>query len=351
MLAKVVESKGSDLYLSVGVPPVIRIEGFLKKMPEDILTQNDLLSITQEVIPQWKSKIEEHNDVDAAIEIENIGRFRVNVYYDIKGMCIAFRHISGKLVSFENLGLPKSIEKITKMKNGLVLITGITGSGKSTTLASIINKINEDRAEHIVTIEQPVEFIHEHKKSLVHQREVGINVPSFSYALREDPNVIMVGEMRDLETIAMAISATETGHLVFGTLHTKDAAQSVSRIIDAFPANQQDQIRTQLSGTLKAVLSQILVPSIDGKKRYLACEVMIVNNSIKQLIRANNIHHIQASIQSGFKLGMQTLERSIKNLLDEGKVAMKDVFNWLYDGDVFEDVQSNIDKLKNMKGR
>ena len=238
------------------------------------------------------------------------------------------------------LGLPSVLSKVGEMRRGLVLITGITGSGKSTTLASLIDLINTRRRDHIITIEDPIEFVFKHKRCVVNQREVGVHTRSFSdglrSALREDPDVILVGEMRDLETISMAMTAAETGHLVLTSLHTRGAAQSIDRIIDVFPSNQQEQIRVQLADSLEMVVSQVLIPSVDGSRRHLASEVMVSTTAIRQHIRAKKTHQVAIEIETGLQLGMQSLERSLKALVDAGKITMEAARSWVQDKKAFE---------------
>ncbi len=345
LLKQTKEKGASDLHLCVGLPPIIRCAGNFEKLRNEPLKNDDIAAMVKDILPKEKQQLLEeggistNKDVDIGIEVEGIARFRTNIYRDKNGFAIAFRLIPSEIKSLKENKLPPIVESICSMKSGLTLVTGITGSGKSTTLASILDKINSDRAEHIITIEDPIEFIHHHKKSIVNQREIGTHTASFSEALRsalrEDPDVILVGEMRDLETIAMAITAAETGHLVLSTIHTRGAAQTIDRIIDAFPSHQQNQIRGQLADALIMVVSQVLIPSTDGKSRHLACEVMVANSAVKGLIREKKAHQIYSTIQTSAKAGMQTLDTSLKALVDAGKVRTESVRPWAFDQSKF----------------
>lgn len=330
----------SDLHLSVGLPPMIRLNGHLEKLGETKLKSTDIVAMLEAAIPDGRAKSAfERGEIDLGIEIDGIGRLRTNIYHDNNGICAAFRLIPNQIYSLEELGLPKGVDRIRYMRKGLILVTGSAGSGKSTTLASIIDRINFERQGHIITIEDPIEFVHKHKKCIVNQREIGMHTGSLSSALRaalrEDPDIIFVGEMRDLDTMAMAITAAETGHLVLSTLHTKGAAQTVDRVIDVFPPYQQEQIRVQLADTLEMVISQVLVPSIDGKKRYLSCEVMVTTPSIRNLIRGKKTYQIKSMIETGTKFGMQTLEESLKFLVEAGKISRVSASQWVSDKNLF----------------
>lgn len=339
LLKIVVEHNASDLHLCVGLPPVMRIHGKLERLGEVTLSKEDVVEMLKDVISEKKIDFTSSNEVDLGIEIKDLARFRVNVYRDDKGLCATFRYIPNKIKNLQDLGLPPSIEKACYLRRGLVLVTGIVGSGKSTTLASIIDAINTQRSEHIITIEDPIEFVYTHKTGIVNQREVGAHTSSFANALRaalrEDPDVILVGELRDLDTISMAITAAETGHLVFATLHTRGATQTVDRIIDVFPSHQQEQIRTQVAEVLEMVISQVLIPSIDGTKRYLAAELMVVTPAIRHLIRNKKIHQLKTEIEIGSQHGMQTLEKSLKELVEAGKVSLDAVLPWVSDKNSF----------------
>jgi twitching motility protein PilT len=275
-----------------------------------------------------KAQLEEHHEIDFAIELAEVGRFRVNAFYQRRGEGASFRIIPTKIKSVEELGLPPVLNTLARAKKGFILVTGPTGSGKSTTLAAMIDLINQERHDHILTIEDPIEFVHENKNCLVNQREVGPHTNSFAAALRsalrEDPDVILVGEMRDLETIQMALTAAETGHVVFATLHTNSAAQTIDRIVDVFPPHQQQQIRTQLSEALVGVVSQILIPTIDGKGRVAACEVMVATPAIKNLIREGKTHQMPSIIQTGAKDGMQSMDQCLKTLVMKNKISREE---------------------------
>lgn len=328
-----VEKQASDLHLSVGLPPMMRVNGKLTPMNEQVLSDSEIITMLKDIIPPERAKINPQTELDLSIEVLNLARFRANIYHDRKGICAALRLVPNQIKSLSELGLPEVVEKIYAMSRGLVLITGVTGSGKSTTLASIVDKINSQRAEHIITIEDPIEFVHEHKKSIVNQREIGAETVSFAdalrAALREDPNVILVGEMRDLDTISMAVTAAETGHLVLATLHSSNAPDTINRIIDVFPPHQQDQIRIQLAESLAMVVSQTLLPAIDGSTRFVACEIMTVNTAIRNLIREKQTHQIRSAISVSNKDGMQTMDQSLKQLVSEGKVSRDIALEWM----------------------
>lgn len=313
------ERDASDLHLTVGVPPTLRVNGFLSKLDYPELTESDVYEMIYSILSnEQRKKFEEIKEIDFSLEIVNVARFRVNVFMHRRGIAGAFRLIPEKIKTLEELGLPQNLAEFSKKPKGLVLITGPTGSGKSTTISSLIDIINEHQKLHIITIEDPIEFIHQHKNCIIDQREVGLHTKSFAYALRsalrEDPDVILVGEMRDLETISMAVTAAETGHLVFSTLHTNSAAETVERIIDVFPAHQQRQIRIQLSESLQGVISQTLLPNIDQSKRVPAVEIMIATPAIKNIIREERIHMIPAAIQGSQQYGMQTMDQSLRQL-------------------------------------
>ena len=309
----------SDLHLTVGVPPTLRIHGLLTKLDYPVLSEDDVYEMLYSVLSdEHRKKFERLKEIDFSLEIVNGARFRVNVFMHRRGMAGAFRLIPEKLKTLEELGLPQKLEEFTRRPKGLVLMTGPTGSGKSTTISTLIDIINENQRLHIITIEDPIEFIHHHKNCIIDQREVGLHTNSFSYALRsalrEDPDVIMVGEMRDLETLSMAVTAAETGHLVFSTLHTNSAAETVERIIDVFPAHQQRQIRIQLAESLQGVVTQTLLPNVDRTKRLPVVEIMVATPAIKNIIREERIHMIPAIIQASQQYGMQTMDQSIRQL-------------------------------------
>lgn len=314
------KAKGaSDLHITAESAPALRIDGEMVMMPGEKLSVEMAEALVYSLMTsEQKKRFEETKEMDCSIAVSNIGRFRVNVFRQRGCVGAAIRVIPEAFKTFEQLGLPAVTYDITKLPNGLVLVSGPTGSGKSTTLASIINRINEERTGHIVTVEDPIEFIHPHKRSIVNQREIGHDTDCFENALkhilRQDPDVILIGEMRDLETIQAALNIAETGHLVFATLHTNDAAQSINRVIDVFPSHQQSQVRTQLSFVLKATISQQLLAHISGKGRVMACEVLIATPAVRNLIREGKIEQMPMSIQTGSKYGMQSMNQSLADL-------------------------------------
>ncbi|OIP81327.1 type IV pili twitching motility protein PilT [Candidatus Peregrinibacteria bacterium CG22_combo_CG10-13_8_21_14_all_44_10] len=316
-----------DVHLKTSQAPILRMpNGNLLVAEGQALTSEDVYDIARKITSDEKyADFEKNKQVDCAYSLQGVGRFRVNVYQEQSGPAIAFRLIPAEVPAYANLGLPEALSDLAMRPRGLLLVTGPTGSGKSTTLASLIDLINQNKRSHIITIEDPIEYVYESKKSLVTQREIGIHSNSFPDAikasLRQDPDVIMVGEMRDLETIAAAITLAETGHLVLATLHTQDAAQSVDRMIDVFPAYQQQQIRAQLSVSLLAVLSQVLVPKKEGGGRIAAAELMISNDAVKNCIKEGETHQIYSMIQIGREEGMQTLDTSLAALVKAGLVT------------------------------
>jgi len=324
---------GSDLHISVGLPPVIRVDGKLIRTENPPLTKEDVQMMAFSMLNNEQRRVLEQNwEIDCSFGLHGVGRFRVNIYKERSNYAIALRTITSDVPSFEQLGLPDVVKVTADKPRGLILVTGPTGSGKSTTLASMIDHINSSRSEHILTVEDPIEYIHNSKRSIVHQRELGQDTRSFANALksalREDPDIILVGEMRDLETIALALTAAETGHLVMGTLHTSSASQTIDRIVDVFPAEQQQQIRIQLSSSLVAVFSQTLIPKLapDGKKagRVLAQEIMIVTPAIANMVREGKTAQIYSAIQTGGNQYMQTLETALKNLYNKRLITYED---------------------------
>jgi twitching motility protein PilT len=330
-LKVLVEQRGSDLHLTVGAPPIMRVHGHLQRLKFRELTNKDLEALIYEIMEEdWRIKFVDRLDYDFAYEIPGMARFRVNVFWQRKGLGAVLRTIPSKIQTADELGLPDAVRKLCMLTKGLVLVTGPTGSGKSTTLAAMVDLINETRADHVLTIEDPIEFVHQNKKSLVNQREVTTNTRSFANALRaalrEDPDVIMVGEMRDQETIELGITAAETGHLVFGTLHTNSAPKTVDRIIDVFSADEQEQIRSMVAESLKGVIAQVLLRAKDGRSRFAAWEIMIGTSAIGNLIRENKIHQIPSIIQTGKKDGMQLLDQHIMEFMMSGKITAEEAY-------------------------
>ena len=330
LLKAMVEKGSSDLHLTTGSPPQLRIDGRLVPLKTPPLTPVETKQLCYSILADaQKHKFEEENELDLSFGVKGLSRFRANLFMQRGAVAAAFRTIPFKILSFQELGLPPIVSELSKKPRGLVLVTGPTGSGKSTTLASIIDKINTERHEHILTIEDPIEYLHPHKNCVVNQREVGADTHSFKkalkYILRQDPDVVLVGEMRDLETIEAALVISETGHLAFGTLHTNSCVQTINRIIDVFPPYQQTQIRAQLSFVLEGVMTQNLLPRASGPGRVLALEVMIPNAAIRNLIREDKIHQIYSQMQVGQqKFGMQTFNQSLCLLVQKGQITLEE---------------------------
>lgn len=325
------ENKASDLHLIAGSQPILRIHGELLRVQYKVLDNDELRKLLYEITPEEKIKIfEETGDLDFAHEIPGVARFRVNYFMHKEGIGAAFRHIPNDIKTIDELGLPQVLKKFAMFKKGIVLVTGPTGSGKSTTLAAIIDYINSQRKDRIITIEDPIEFIHPNKGCVISYREIGTHTESFAKALRaalrEDPDIILVGEMRDLETIQLALEAAGTGHLVLSTLHTSSAIKTVDRVIDVFPPEQQSQIRTSLSESLQAVVAQTLLKKADGKGRVAVCEVLINTYAVANLIRENKIHQILSIMQTSKKIGMQTMDDALLELVQQGKIAPEDAY-------------------------
>ncbi len=332
LLKKIVDEGASDLHLTVGTPPQMRVDEVLVPVEEKPLTPEKSKEIIYSVLSEAQiKKFEKDKELDLSFGIEGLSRFRANVFYQKGYVAGAFRAIPYKILNFEELGLPKIVNRISEFPKGLILVTGATGSGKSTTLASIIDKINNERHCHIITIEDPIEYVHEHKKSIVNQREIASDTDSFvralKYVLREDPDVILIGEMRDLETIESALVSAETGHLVFATLHTSDCVQTINRIIDVFPAHQQQQVRTQLSFVLQAVFSQQLIPRSTGRGRVLGLEIMLATPAIRSLIRESKAHQIYSVIQTSQQIGMQTMNQSLVHLVTRKLISYEEAIS------------------------
>ncbi|MEA4849365.1 MAG: type IV pilus twitching motility protein PilT [Clostridiaceae bacterium] len=323
------EKKASDIHITVGLPAVYRINGELVKVGSAVLTPEDTEKVAMGVLnDKQKEELKEQGEIDISFSIHGVSRFRINVFRQRGSYCMAIRVIPLNIPSMEELGLPMIVNDLTGLRNGLILVTGPTGSGKSTTLAYMIDRINSEKRCHILTLEDPIEYLHKHKKSIVNQREIGSDSMSFANslraALRQDPDVILVGEMRDLETISIALTAAETGHLVLSTLHTLGAANTVDRVIDVFPPHQQHQIRIQFASVIQAAISQQLLPKADGSGRVCAFEVMVATAAIRNLIREGKTHQVDTAVQTGSKYGMQTFDSSMVNLYRKGLLS-KDI--------------------------
>lgn len=328
LLNLVVDNDASDLHLTVGTPPVIRVDGELVSTDLEVLTPMDTRSLVYNMLTSEQQKeFEDRKELDISYSVHGFGRFRVNVYKQRGCIGAAFRVIPSKIPSLDELRLPAKVAEFCKYPKGLVLVTGPTGSGKSTTLAAMINVINQTKKCHIITVEDPIEYLHYHKKAVINQRELHIDTHSFAdslrHVLRQDPDVILVGEMRDLETVEAALTLAETGHLVFATLHTTDAAQTINRIIDIFPSHQQQQVRTQLSFVLQAVVAQQLVPLASGKGRAPAVELLVTSSAIQNLIREQKVHQLYTVMQTGQQTGMQTFEQSLADLYFKGHITLE----------------------------
>jgi twitching motility protein PilT len=330
LLSMMYEKGASDLHITTGVPPTIRVDGRLIPMPAEPLMPQDTKRLCYSILTEaQKQRFEEEWELDLSFGVKGLSRFRANIYMQRGAVAGAFRTIPFKIRAFEELGLPPVVKELCKKPRGLVLVTGPTGSGKSTTLAAMIDKVNTERQEHIVTVEDPIEYLHPHKKCLVNQREVNADTQSFKkslkYILRQDPDVVLIGEMRDLETIEAALTVAETGHLVFATLHTNSAVQTINRILDVFPPYQQPQVRAQLSFVLEGVVSQILLPKASGGGRVVALEIMIPNSAIRNLIREEKVHQVYSQMQVGqAKFGMQTMNQSLLALYLRRSITLDD---------------------------
>jgi len=327
LLAFSVKNKASDLHLSAGLPPMIRVDGDIRRVNIDAFDHKEVHGLIYDIMNDKQRKdYEEFLETDFSFALPGLARFRVNAFNQERGAAAVFRTIPSDILSLEDLNAPRFFAELTEKTRGLVLVTGPTGSGKSTTLAAMVNHINQSRYEHILTVEDPIEFVHNSQKSLINQREVHRDTQSFSAALRsalrEDPDIILVGEMRDLETIRLALTAAETGHLVFGTLHTTSAAKTIDRIIDVFPSAEKDMIRSMLSESLQAVISQTLLKKVGGG-RIAAHEVMVGTPAIRNLIREAKVAQMYSAIQTGRRDGMQTLDQNLKELVDAGKITAK----------------------------
>lgn len=341
MLRIAKEAGASDLHITVGVPPKMRVNGQLITMDFPRLLPPDTDSLLSEIMnDKQRERFEEKGEHDMSFSIPNLGRYRVNAYKQRGSVAIALRLVGTQVPSPETLGVPKSVIDLYQRKRGLVLVTGPTGSGKSTTLAAIIDKVNNNRECHVITLEDPIEYLHQHKMSMVNQREIGLDSQSYANALRaalrEDPDVILVGEMRDFETISVAITAAETGHLVLSTLHTIGAASTVDRVIDVFPPHQQQQIRVQLANVLEAVISQQLIPKADGTGRVAAFEVLHANHAVRNLIREGKSHQLMSVMQTNRKAGMIAMDETIQQLYYDGKIDREMAIQFAQDPDGME---------------
>lgn len=341
LLEEVLRRDASDLHLQVGLPPILRVDGYLRKITDmpNLTAQNVSDLIYSMIDEDQRARLDTDKEIDFSFAFGDLGRFRVNAFHEKGVLAAALRLIPTKIRTLAQLGMPKVLADFTKLPHGLVLMTGPTGSGKSTTQAAMIDMINENRSVHIITIEDPIEYQHMHKKSIVVQRELHFDTDSFGTALRsalrEDPDVVLIGEMRDLETIATAITVAETGHLVLATLHTNSAAQSVDRMIDVFPPHQQQQIRIQLAGVIQGIVSQRLIPLVGGG-RIAAAEVMVATPAIRNIIREAKTHQLDAAIQTGADVGMQSMDRVLVQLVHEGKITYEDAKSFVIDPDEFE---------------
>ncbi len=341
LLRTLVELGGSDLHVSAGAPPVFRVNGTIQKTRHPPLDPDDLQDLVYEILSEEDIEVlESEKDVDFGYGVEGLARFRANTYWHRKGIAATFRWIPANPPTIESLGLPPVAAELALAQRGLVVVTGPTGSGKSTTLAAMIHRRNQERADHVITLEDPLEFLHEDAKCLIHQREVGRHVGSFSRglraALREDPNVLLVGEMRDQETIALALTAAETGLLVLGTLHTQSAAKTVDRIIDAFPANQHSQVRTMLAESLRGVVAQLLLRRADGRGRVAALEILVSTSAVSHLIREGKTFQIPSVIQTGRKEGMQLLDQHLMELVTTKTITAEEALRYAGNRAVFE---------------
>lgn len=336
LLEQVIRLEASDLHLQAGVPPMLRVDGGLKPVEgAAILEPADLEKLIFSILDEDQKEILlKDKEVDFSFAFGNYGRFRVNAFHERGNLAAALRLIPSKIRTLDELQMPKALEEFTKFPRGLVLVTGPTGSGKSTTLAAMVDRINSERSCHILTIEDPIEYAHQSKKSIVVQREIHYDTYSFSAALRsslrQDPDVVLIGEMRDLETIAAAVTIAETGHLVLATLHTNSAAQSIDRMIDVFPPHQQQQIRVQLAGMLQGICSQRLVPAIGGG-RVIAAEILVATGAVRNIIREGKTHQLDAVIQTGGEYGMQSMDRTLVQLIQQGKISYDEAKNFALD--------------------
>lgn len=340
LLQFAVKKDASDIHVAAGSAPIVRIHGTLKKVDGKILSQDQIEHLVNEMLDEEQKKIlYEHKELDFAYAIPGVARFRTNVYHQLRGKSIAFRIIPEKIRSLKDLNCPPGVYEMARRQEGLVLVTGPTGSGKSTTLAGMIDLIDTEKNVHIITVEDPIEYVYQGRNCLINQRELGPHTHSFANALRaalrEDPDVILIGEMRDLETISLALTAAETGHLVFGTLHTNSASETVNRVVDVFPAGQQEQIKAQFADSILGVISQRLIPTIDGESRVAAMEILFATSAAKNLIREGKNHQIPSVIQTSGQFGMQSMDQSLMNFVQAGKISQEQAMLFANDTNFF----------------
>jgi twitching motility protein PilT len=335
LLETTIRKKASDLHLVTGIPPVLRINGNLIRMDEIKLKPQDTEKFAKLIMGEDFSSLEERGDMDLSYSLPGLGRFRVNVYKQRGTIALAIRVVGASVPEIADLGLPEVVKELSLLKRGLVMVTGPAGSGKSTTLAAMINEINKNKSSHIITLEDPIEFLHKHDKSMVEQREIGKDAKNFKTALnavlREDPDVILIGELRDLDTISVALTAAETGHLVLSTLHTIGVAKTINRLVDVFPPHQQQQVKIQLAAVLNGIISQQLVPTADGKSRVCATETMISTTAIQNMIREGKTYQIESALQTGSKYGMKTMDMSLVELYKKKLISYEDALSHAVD--------------------
>ena len=339
VIQRAIEMNASDVHITVGIPPAARVNGELLDIAEDCLRPEDTKSLVLEALDEnQKMRLEQNGELDLSYSAKDLGRLRINAFKQRGSYSMAIRIVNLNIPSMDELGLPDAVKNLAKTRRGLILVTGPTGSGKSTTLASMIDQINHDRSGHILTLEDPIEYLHKHNKSIVNQREIGLDSDSFSNALRaalrQDPDVILIGEIRDLETMSIAITAAETGHLVLSTLHTLGAAKTIDRVIDVFPPHQQQQVKTQLSSVLEGIVSQQLLPKREGDGRVASFEVLVATPAIRSLIREGKTQQIQTMLQTGTKYGMETMDMFLLKLYKERKISNESLLSYAVDKDM-----------------
>lgn len=344
LLEITIKQNASDLHLTVGVPATIRVNGELSRISSEKLQPTDTERYSREILEERYDEYIVKGELDTSFSVAGLGRFRVNLFKQRGSCSVAIRVVGLKIPTISELQFPSVIKELISNKRGLVLVTGSTGSGKSTTLAAMINEINATRAAHIITLEDPIEYLHKHNKSIINQREIGKDSLSYKNALksvlRQDPDVILVGEMRDLETISIALTAAETGHLVFSTLHTIGAAKTIDRVVDVFPPYQQQQVKIQLAGVIKGIISQQLLPKVDGSGRVASLEIMMATTAIQNMIREGKTHQIESSIQTGAKYGMKTMDMSLSELYKKGMISYECALSYAVDRDMLSKIMS-----------